>query len=387
MIRDTRIRRNYKDKAYALAEKSALEIKSLQETSSLRSVGTFLSEAQLREAESLYLRIKELPRSLTFYVNYALGNHKEPDSMKLLSEAKADYILQREDDNNKKRLKDNSFVSIKSEMRKLVEMFPNILVAELTAERIIQFCENGGKAAEKTHNNRRDVVSKFLKFAKDKGWITSIPIDKVPRYDIAGQRGTAPALTTEQAKKLMKYVETYKDGRLVPFYALCLFAGIRPDGEISKLPVEAISVDNGIIHIDPKVSKVGMKRHVNIQPNLAAWLKAYPLDKYPIIIRGLQAHRTKINKLFGLGHDILRHTFISMHVGKFRSMGDTALQAGNSESIIRKHYYAVKSRQESNDFFKILPQKKKKVEAAVAEEKSEKTVEAAVAVEKLELAA
>jgi hypothetical protein len=32
----------------------------------------------------------------------------------------------------------------------------------------------------------------------------------------------------------------------------------------------------------------------------------------------------------------MRHTFISMFVGKFRSMGEAALQAGNSESIIRK---------------------------------------------------
>jgi hypothetical protein len=27
-----------------------------------------------------------------------------------------------------------------------------------------------------------------------------------------------------------------------------------------------------------------MKRHVTIQPNLQAWLTAYPLEKYPILI-------------------------------------------------------------------------------------------------------
>jgi hypothetical protein len=39
----------------------------------------------------------------------------------------------------------------------------------------------------------------------------------------------------------------------------------------------------------------------------------------------------------------MRHTFISMHVAKFRSLGEAALQAGNSEAIIKKHYLDLKS--------------------------------------------
>jgi hypothetical protein len=51
----------------------------------------------------------------------------------------------------------------------------------------------------------------------------------------------------------------------------------------------------------------------------------------------------------------MRHTFISMFVGKFRSMGEAALQAGNSESIIRKHYLDLKTTAEAELFFGILP--------------------------------
>jgi hypothetical protein len=51
----------------------------------------------------------------------------------------------------------------------------------------------------------------------------------------------------------------------------------------------------------------------------------------------------------------MRHTFISMFVGKFRSMGEAALQAGNSESIIRKHYLDLKTAAEVEQFFGILP--------------------------------
>ena len=37
---------------------------------------------------------------------------------------------------------------------------------------------------------------------------------------------------------MMEYFETFEGGRWVPYFALCLFAGIRPgvpEGEISKL--------------------------------------------------------------------------------------------------------------------------------------------------------
>jgi integrase len=146
----------------------------------------------------------------------------------------------------------------------------------------------------------------------------------------------------------------------VPFFALCLFAGIRPcirTGEITKLSPKDIKLDTGVIHIEPEVSKVRMKRNVDIQPNLAAWLRAYPVDRFPIVPPNLEEVRTSIAKKFGLTHDVMRHTFVSMFVAKYRSMGEAALQAGNSESIIRKHYLDLKSATEAEQFFGILPQR------------------------------
>jgi hypothetical protein len=46
-----------------------------------------------------------------------------------------------------------------------------------------------------------------------------------------------------------------------------------------------------------------------------------------------------------------------MFVAKYRSMGEAALQAGNSENIIRKHYLDLKSQAEAEEFFGILPKR------------------------------
>ncbi len=141
-----------------------------------------------------------------------------------------------------------------------------------------------------------------------------------------------------------------------------LFASIRPDGEISELPAADVRLENNVITIEPWVSKVGMRRLVTIQPNLAAWLRAYPLDEYPIIpskdkMKNIAGKLSRIRRQFKLAHDVLRHTFISMHVAKFRSMGDAALQVGNSETIIRRHYLNVITPQEADPFFSILSSK------------------------------
>jgi hypothetical protein len=98
-----------------------------------------------------------------------------------------------------------------------------------------------------------------------------------------------------------------------------------------------------------------MKRNVTIHPNLAAWLRAYPLDRFPIIPANLQHTRAAVAKAFDLSHDVLRHTYISMFVAKFRSIGEASIQAGNSESIIRKHYLDLKTSAEADRFFSILP--------------------------------
>jgi hypothetical protein len=72
----------------------------------------------------------------------------------------------------------------------------------------------------------------------------------------------------------------------------------------------------------------------------------------------LQHLREKAAEKVPLSHDVMRHTFISMFVAKFRSVGEAALQAGNSESIIRKHYLDLKSTAEAEQFFSILPKRR-----------------------------
>jgi len=250
-------------------------------------------------------------------------------------------------------------VRLRREMNRLPKRCPAATVSDLTPARLVAYFEFG-RASRKTYNNRRGVISGFLKFAQQRDWIAENPLVKIPAHRIRRRRGGAQTLTATQSHELMEFVETNHPAA-VPFFALCLFAGIRPclrTGEITRLKPGHVRLTEGFIRINGEVSKIREPRTITIQPNLAAWLRAYPLEKNPIIPANLQHLREKAVEKFDLTHDVMRHTYISMFVAKFRSIGEAALQAGNSESIIRKHYLDLKDPAEAELFFGIKPERK-----------------------------
>ena len=359
-LHGTRVRKNFRSREEAGAEKAALELYALQNASGLRASATFLTEDQLREAEGAFRNLVDLPRSLTVYLNYAIANYREPEREAPLAMAVSEYVAAKRKDVERTLLSIRQFRSIKNELDHFEKTFPEASVSAFAPSRLVAYLERGG-AALKTYNNRRGILSTFFKFAVQRDWLAINPIEKAPYHRISHRRGSAVTLTSDQAAKLMAHVEGFKGGALVPYFALCLFAGVRPCplfGEIAKLRPEHIRLETDTIHIEPEVSKVRMPRRIAIQPSLAAWLHRYPTDSFPIIPKNTAKMRRKVFDAFGLTHDVLRHTFISMFVAKFRSMGEAALQAGNSESIIRKHYLDLKTASEAEQFFNIRPKSK-----------------------------
>lgn len=360
-LHGVRIRKNFKTREEAAAEKASLELKAEQSASGLHSVITYLTNDQVRQAEALFRRIEGRTRTLAYYLEFALANYRDPARDVPLAEATREYLALRTADRDQGDLSNRQLAAFRCELRAINLVFRGKTISELSAAALTGYFKRGD-ASKKAYNNRRGLISAFLKYCLLKDWVAENVITKVPHFRGVGhRRGSAPTLTAKQCADIMTWAEENHDGALVPFIVLCLFAGIRPDlyeGEISKLEAKDVRLDTGVILIEPHVSKVRMKRSITIQPNLAVWLRAYPLDQFPIMPYGFRRLRLKFRKQFGLSHDILRHTYISMLVGKYRSLGDAALQAGNSESIIRKHYLDLKSTAEAEEFFAIIPKRR-----------------------------
>ena len=74
-----RIRKNFPTRAEASAERQALEIQRLQAETGIRTTATRLNDAQLHEAEAAFRRLVDAPKSLSFYLDFALANYRAPD--------------------------------------------------------------------------------------------------------------------------------------------------------------------------------------------------------------------------------------------------------------------------------------------------------------------
>ena len=107
-----------------------------------------------------------------------------------------------------------------------------------------------------------------------------------------------------------------------------------------------------MILITGDVSKIRDARQVTIQPNLKAWLIRY---KGPIFPPGWRRNISSIRRRFGLNKPEMRHTYISNHVMRFGSFAETAAEAGNSETVIRKHYFNRVSKADAARFWRITP--------------------------------
>ena len=261
-------------------------------------------------------------------------------------------------------IRDRTLVQLKSTLGQFEQFVENCNLHEITPEDVERYLrslrarDGTNQASRKTWNNYRADLHLFFEWCADKQrrWLSSNPAADTTKFKI--DREHIEVLDLERARDLMQSVAKFKEGKLVPYFALALFAGVRPGGELEKLAEhpELVDLSNKVVRITAAVSKTGKPRQIKIRENLYQWLTQFPGEIFPINCdRELKAVRKK----FALSHDVLRHTFISIHIGAFKSFADAALESGNSEKIIRDNYLNTSVTAEAKAFWRILPEGKR----------------------------
>ena len=230
-----------------------------------------------------------------------------------------------------------------------------------------------------TRNTIRALISPLFSFAKRKKWRTENPFSggnqaEIARIDLA--RPKPRILTVKESADLLSFATD----ETCAFWAISLFAGLRPESELKRLRWEHIHLDEKILIVDGDESeaektKTG-RRVVKISDNLAAWLR--PLAKTSgmvapsgIFWKKLRADKRKAGfgtpgtetdkerkaglKLREWIQDITRHSFISYHLAEHGDIGVTSTQAGNSPSIVKKHYLSLVRPTSAALYWSIMP--------------------------------
>lgn len=356
-IGGTRIRENFKTEAEARVRQVELENENLQIKSDITIKATRLDDARLQLAEESFRKLGDDWERIVDAVDHwkKSGLNLAAKESPTLDDAVAQYLAWLAGNS----MRDATKRHWRIRMTLFKNTASNIRIGEFTPEHIDAFLATRDVSPSGKDTDRR-AVSRFFSWCieRPRRWATSNPCREV-KIDL-GARKPVVILTAVQSERLLRAAESYKDGKLVPYVALCLFAGLRPNSEAVRLSWKQINLADGEIRVESSDSKnEESSRVVAIDSTLKKWLRS--CEGREIFPAGWTKQFNKVKAAAGLTSwtpDIMRHTAISHYFRKCGSYGLTAEQFGNSEAIIKKHYKGRVSTADTKVFYSILPSKK-----------------------------
>ena len=235
-------------------------------------------------------------------------------------------------------------------------------ISQMDAEVLRSFLDgltkaDGAKISPRSYNNFRLALNTLFQFAKKRKYL---PTDwnEFEAVEIMKDSGGAIEIfTPDEIAKLLAAA----DRDLIPFLALGAFAGLR-SAEIERLDWRDVKFETGFVIVEAGKAKTATRRQVEMRPNLRAWLE--PLAKIEgrvipyaddELYKELRAVSDKAKVPWK--NNALRHGFISYRVAETGDVNRTALEAGNTATMIFSHYRELVTPQQAKTWFGIWPKK------------------------------
>lgn len=228
-------------------------------------------------------------------------------------------------------------------------------VSEITTEMVRKLMSLEEAKAYTTRHLYHNLLTIFFSFLEKQGWISKNPVSPVARTKIPPGR---PGVFTPEEVRMVMGTAVRIAPELVPFFALCFFAGIRPE-TVERLGWEHI--EKSRVFIPLELNKTPYDYEVPVRPNLAAWLNLTPPEqrKGPIWTAGVRKHMVgKVRRKSGVRWipDGPRHTFGSC-VCALEGTEKAVEQMGHrSPTMLYRHYRKLIGKEQAQALFEIFPE-------------------------------
>jgi len=316
-------------------------------------VRTHLSAEQVRSAERAF----GLLGSDQCIVE-AVGSHRSNYKLKrtLISDAVWQYLA------TKEQCSKNTYDQAKGLLMKLVDWAEGRTLESLSREDASEYLRT---ATNGSYNHYLRFAKSLYRWAISEGLVNNNPFKNI----VAKTRihREVSVLSCEEAKALLGASEALYGGELLPYVAITLFAGLRPDSEMRHLEWGAINLEDAEIRVT--MGKTRIPRTVDIPDNLVKWLRKCD-PSLPIYPKNFRRKWAKVRNEAGFKggaaktpkekaqeaglkpwvKDYTRHTAISYRVRQTGDVYSTATWAGNSPAIIRSHYLGLIKNSEAKRF-------------------------------------
>jgi len=146
---------------------------------------------------------------------------------------------------------------------------------------------------------------------------------------------------------------------MVPIIAVGCFGGVRPE-ESARLTWDMVDFKRKHIDLPAEITKDGDRRIVEMSDNLVEWLLACRKNSGLLLPSNFRRKRWALTRALNWNvwpDDILRHSYGSYHLAKFRNAGLTSEQMGHKNSRMLYAYYreVVKDSDDVTSYWSLLP--------------------------------
>jgi integrase len=212
---------------------------------------------------------------------------------------------------------------------------------------------NGLKMKPRSRNNFRRAIGTLFRFAKVRRYVapTHTGILEVERAS-----DEAAEIQVFLVEELIKLLAAAKED-LIPALVIGAFAGLRSE-EIKRLDWADIKWEDNEIEVRAANAKTGIRRLVTICDSLNQWFMPYKKASGPVCpYRNLGNQLLKLERAAGVKwkRNGLRHSAISYRVASWKNIAEVAQEAGNTPTMIQRHYLRVVNRKQAEAWFAVTP--------------------------------
>ena len=209
------------------------------------------------------------------------------------------------------------------------------------------------------HNAFIRYLRAVFNFGIRRGWCDENPVNRIDMHSLKMRK---EILTNAQITALLKAV-CENDFELLPYHALCIFAGIRPK-EVERLAWSNINLEERHIEVPDEKSKTGIRRIVEMEPLLVRWLDYYIRREGNTVgditpSSNLRTRLRAVRKAAGFERwpqDAPRRTFASCWLAVHSDVNRlNNLMGHTSPEMLWRHYHKAVTQKQARSFWNIEP--------------------------------
>lgn len=189
-----------------------------------------------------------------------------------------------------------------------------------------------------------------------------LPAEVLVDYDGMDKPMVAPKDIEIFTAAELRLILDYATPAMVPWLALGAFCGIRHN-ELNQIEWAHIDLANGHIRLSAAKTKTRSTRMIELPENLRAWLAPYM--KAEGLVCEVESAKAELEKLtariqakhpeFKWKQNAMRHSWISYKLALTSNENLVSQMAGNSPAMIIKHYRALVTKAQAEEWFNINP--------------------------------